>query len=95
MAAYVVADVEVTDSAGFHEYKTAVLPVVNAYGGEFLARGGSIEPLEGGWAPTRLTILKFDSVAQAKEWYESQEYRPLRELRQKTTKTKILIVEGL
>ncbi|MBI2996950.1 MAG: DUF1330 domain-containing protein [Deltaproteobacteria bacterium] len=95
MPAYVIADVEVTDAVGFGEYLKAVSALVAARGGTYVARGGAVEVLEGDWVPTRLTILKFDSVAQAKAWYESPEYRPLRDLRKKTTKSKLLIVEGL
>lgn len=95
MPAYVIADVEVTDPVGFEEYKKAVPALIAAHGGTYVARGGAVEALEGNWVPTRLTILKFDSVAQAKAWYESPEYRPLRDLRKKTTKSKLLIVEGL
>jgi uncharacterized protein (DUF1330 family) len=95
MPAYVIADVEVTDPVGFEEYRSAVSPLIAAYGGSYVARGGAVDALEGDWAPKRLTILKFDSVAQAKAWYESPEYRPLRDLRKKTTKSKLLLVEGL
>jgi uncharacterized protein (DUF1330 family) len=95
MPAYVIADVEVTDPIGFEEYRKSVTAVIAAHGGTYVARGGAVEALEGNRLPTRLTILKFDSVAQAKAWYESPEYRPLRDLRKKTTKSKLLIVEGL
>jgi uncharacterized protein (DUF1330 family) len=95
MPAYVIADVEVTDPVGFEEYRKAVSPLIAAHGGAYVARGGAVEALEGDWEPTRLTILKFDSVAQAKAWYESPEYRPLQDLRKKTTKSKLLVVEGL
>ena len=95
MPAYVIADVEVTDPVGFEEYRKAVSPMIAAHGGTYVARGGAVEALEGDWKPTRLTILEFDSVAQAKARYESPEYRPLRDLRKKTTKSKLLVVEGL
>ena len=95
MPAYVIADVEVTDPVGFEEYRKAVSPLIEAHGGTYVARGGAVEALEGDWVPKRLTILKFDSVAQAKRWYESPEYRPLKDLRKKTTNSKLLIVEGL
>ena len=95
MPAYVIADVEVTDPVGFEEYRKAVSPLIAAHGGTYAARGGAVEALEGDWKPTRLTIIKFDSVAQARGWYDSPDYRPLKDLRKKTTKSKLLIVEGL
>lgn len=95
MPTYVIADITVTDPTGFEEYKKAVPAVIAAHGGTYVARGGAVETLEGDWSPARLTILKFDSVAQVRTWYESPEYRPLMELRKKSTKTNLLIVEGL
>ena len=95
MPAYVIANVEITDPVAFAEYLKGGPGTVAAYGGSYVARRGAVEVLEGDWAPTRLTVLKFDGVAQAKAWYESPEYRPLREIRQKSAKSKILIVEGL
>lgn len=94
MPAYVIADVQVTDPVGFETYRAAVRPVVEACGGIFIARGGAIEVLDGDWKPSRLTLLRFDSVAQAKAWYDSPDYRPLRDIRSRTTRTNILIVEG-
>ncbi len=95
MPAYVVADVEVTDPVAFGEYLKAGPAIIAAHGGSYVARGGAVEVLEGNWAPTRMTIIKFDSVAQARAWIESPEYRPLRAIRHKAAKSKIVIVEGV
>ena len=95
MSAYVIANVEVTDPVAFGEYLKAAPATVSAHGGTYVARRGAVEVLEGDWVPTRLTILKFDGIAQAKAWYESPEYRPLREIRNKAARSKILIVEGM
>lgn len=95
MPAYVIADITVTDHAGFEEYKKAVAATIATFGGSYVARGGAVEALEGDWSPARLTVLKFDSVAQAKAWYHSAEYRPLRDLRKKSTNSNLLVVDGL
>jgi uncharacterized protein (DUF1330 family) len=58
-------------------------------------RGGALESLEGGWAPKRMVILEFPSMAQAKAWYTSTEYRDLLAMRQRTTKSKVVLVEGV
>ena len=95
MAAYVIVDIQVTDPAGYAEYRQLAPPVVAAYGGRYLVRGGALETLEGDWAPQRLVILEFPSVAQAKAWWDSPEYRPLREMRQRTTRSRMVVVEGV
>lgn len=95
MAAYVIVDIQVTDPAGYAEYRRLAPPVVAAYGGKYLVRGGALETLEGDWAPQRLVILEFPSVAQAKAWWDSPEYRPLREMRWRTTLSRMVVVEGV
>jgi uncharacterized protein (DUF1330 family) len=94
MAAYVVVDIEVLDPVGYEEYKKYSAPAVAKYGGKYLARGGKTETLEGSWLPKRLVILEFPTVAQAKQWLESPEYKPGREIRHKTAKTQMVVIEG-
>jgi uncharacterized protein (DUF1330 family) len=95
MPAFFVADVEVLDPEAFKAYAAGAPPTVAQYGGKYIARGGAIEPLEGGWTPKRLTIIQFDSVARCKEWFNSPEYKPFRDLRGRVTKAKLLVTEGL
>lgn len=95
MPAYVIADVEVIDTAGYAEYSRLVPDTITAYGGRYLARGGAIESLEGAWVPKRCVILEFPSMAELKAWWDSPEYRPLRELRERTAKSSLIATEGL
>src|SRR5262249_1588517 len=50
--------------------------------------------LEGQWHPKRLVVLEFPSVEQAKRWYDSEEYRPLKAMRFKASKSNLVLVEG-
>jgi len=94
MPAYVIAELEITNAATFDEYRKGVPASIAAYGGRYLARG-EVEPLEGGWSPKRMVIVEFPSLAQAKAWYDSSEYRDLRALRQRSANTKAVLIEGL
>ena len=94
MSAYIVVQVEVTEPAGYDEYKKMVPSSLAAYGGKFVVRGGACETLEGSWQPRRLVVLEFPSVARAKEWWASSEYRDSKALRQRTAKTEMIVVEG-
>ncbi len=94
MSAYVIAEIEVTDPAGYEEYRKQVLAVVTKYGGKFLVRGGNVKSKEGGWTPKRLVVLEFPSMAQAEKFYDSAEYAPLLRLRQRASRGKLVIVEG-
>lgn len=95
MAAYVINDMEVTDPATFEQYKQLSPPTVAQYGGRFLARGGACTAAEGDWLPKRLVILEFPSVERAQAWLESPEYAPARALRQRSARSRIVIVEGV
>jgi uncharacterized protein (DUF1330 family) len=95
MAGYIVLDVAVRDPVAYEQYKQLAGATVAAYGGRYLVRGGSAEPLEGSWHPSRLVILEFPSVAQARAWWTSPEYEPARAIRQRCADTEMLLVEGL
>ena len=95
MGAYVVADVSVTEPAGFEDYRKQVPATVTKYGGRFVARGGVVQVLEGNWQPKRLVILEFPSAEQAKRWYDSPEYRDPKALRMKTARTNLILVDGV
>lgn len=95
MAGYVVLDINVTDPETFAKYRELAPPAIAAYGGKYLARGGTAEVLEGSWAPNRIVILEFPTVEHAKQWLESAEYRDARALRHASAKTDAIVVQGL
>ena len=95
MVAYVIADIEVTDPEAFEEYRKLVPPLVAKYGGKYLVRGGNFEIVEGDWAPKRLTVLEFESLERAKQFYDSAEYEPVKQIRLKSTPSNLLLVEGV
>ena len=95
MSAYVIADITVNDQERYEDYKILAPPAIASYGGKYVARGGKAENLEGDWEPDRIVILEFESMEKAKQFIESTEYREARALRQKTAKSKMIVVEGL
>lgn len=95
MPAYVIANIEVTDPAAMADYLKGAPATVTAHGGTYIARGGAIHVAEGDWAPTRLSIIRFESMAAARAWIDSQEYAPLRAIRQNAARSRFVIVDGL
>jgi uncharacterized protein (DUF1330 family) len=93
--AYLVGIVTIEDAEGFAEYARQVPELIARYGGRYIARGGTVEVLEGSWAPARVTLAEFDSLEQAKRWYESEEYQALAEIRRRSAKADLVLVEGL
>ncbi len=94
MTAYMIVDNEVIDPEGFREYQKRVGSTLKPYGGKFLVRGGTYETVEGDWPLHRLILLEFPSVEQARRWYQSDEYAPVKDIRLKTAVTQVILVQG-
>jgi uncharacterized protein (DUF1330 family) len=94
VAAYLVADVEVTNPDEFQKYSDRVVATVKQYGGRYLIRGGQTEVLEGASKARRITILEFPSVDQLKRWYHSPEYQAIVGFRARSTISTLLCVSG-
>jgi len=94
MPAYVVVEVEVSDPVRYEDYKRMVPPSLAPFEGRFLVRGGKVETLEGEWSPKRLVIVEFPSVEKARAWWNSAGYEEAKALRQATSRTRMIVVEG-
>jgi uncharacterized protein (DUF1330 family) len=94
LAAYVIAEVDVTDTEVYEGYRKLVPPTLEKYGGKFLVRGGAVESKEGGWQPSRLVVIEFASMDAARMWYESPEYTAAMAIRHSAANSRVVIVEG-
>lgn len=95
MAAYLIADVEITDPQGYEEYKRRAALSIARYGGRYLARGGRHEVLEGAWTPTRLVLLEFPDMAALEAWYGSTDYALAKPFRLANARSAFVALEGL
>ncbi len=95
MSVYMIIGVEITDPGAYAEYIKKVPPVLKKFGGRYLARGGDVTVLSGDWRPERVILLEFPSSEHVRQWLMSPEYAPLAVLREKSTRTKAILVEGL
>ena len=95
MSAYFIVDIDIRDAAGLEEYRKQIPATLTKYGGRFIVRGGRFERVEGNWLPKRLVLLEFPSIERAKQWYDSEEYRPLKEMRLKASDSNIVLVDGV
>jgi uncharacterized protein (DUF1330 family) len=96
MAAYVIAEVEITDPVAYEEYRRQVPATIAAFGGRFVVRAGRYEVVEGTWEPARLVILEFDSLERAQAWHASPEYQAVKAIRDRTAHTRhVILAEGV
>ncbi len=95
MKAYLIANVDIKDTAIINQYLKASPEVIKKYSGRFLVRGGEHWVAEGDWNPQRLVIVEFESMQKAKAFWHSEDYKPLKALRQSASKTNLLLVNGI
>jgi len=95
MSAYIIARVNVTDPAQYEKYKALAPAAIKNYGGEYLARGGTVETLEGPDEARRVVVLRFETMDAARAFYNSPEYQAAKAEREGAADGQFLIVEGL
>ena len=95
MAAYVIAQMEITDPQAFEHYRAEVPATLGGFGGRFIVRGGESETLEGDWWPKRLVIIEFPDRETAKAWWSSQAYAAPKALRQRSARTELIVIDGM
>jgi uncharacterized protein (DUF1330 family) len=92
--AYIITEVEIIDQEAFNEFSPKVAEATEADGGTYLARGGKVMPLEG-QPPKRVIVTVYDSLEKAEASRSSAAWKAITPLREKATKTRSYIVEGL
>jgi uncharacterized protein (DUF1330 family) len=96
MAAYVITDIKVSDVEKYKGYQALTPDAIRAAGGEFLARGGRTEILEGDFDLGRVVVVRFDTMEAARAFYNSAGYVAARAARAGATERfNMFIVEGL
>lgn len=93
MATFVVGELQVTDPEPFSRYLERVTATVERYGGRYVAAGQVVDVLEGDFRPHAAAVIAFDRCEDARRWYESEEYRAIRGLRQSSGRTSVVVVE--
>lgn len=94
MKYYVIAEMQVTDPSWVAAYVQVVTPMIERYGGRYLARTSGIEKLEGDRPPPQVVVVEWPSREAAMAFYESEEYRPYRESRIAGARNEFALVAG-
>lgn len=93
---YLIVRAEVHDVGAYEVYRRLAEQAIRLYGGRYLVRGGAVERLEGMQElPGRVAIVEFESAAQVRRFYESEEYRVARESRAGIADMDLIVVEGV
>jgi uncharacterized protein (DUF1330 family) len=93
-AYYIATPIEIMDPEGMKKYATGSHHVLESFGGRYLMQRAPAQCLAGDWNPKYLTILEFPTKQRLLEWYDSDSYRPWRELRERSAKASIVVTEA-
>ena len=93
--AYVIAHPKIKDMEKFRaDYASKVDATIEAYGGKFLVRTSDKLASEGEQG-TLSVVIEFESKEKAMGWYNSDLYKPVKELRQKNSEGNLIIIKGV
>ncbi len=95
MSAFIIVDTKINNPTAYEEYKKLAKPIVEKYGGKYLARGGAIDVIEDSlWSPTRIVIVEFPDIKSARAFIDSDEYEPVKLLRTENADCTLFILDG-
>ena len=94
--AYILLDTKITNPIAFEDYKVAVKPIAEKFGGEYLTRGGKMDVVQNElWNPTRIVLIQFPSMVSAYRFLESPDYAPIKDIRLANSNTTLMVLEGI
>lgn len=92
--AYTIAEIEVTDPATYKKYADATGRGIPAAGGRFIVRGGKTVVLNGP-QPKQIAVIQWESLEKARAFFESEAYKQLVPIRDKSSNFRAFIIEGV
>ena len=95
MSGYVIANIDVKNQEAYKEYIDRVKPIVDKFGGEYLVRNGEYKIIDGEWKYPRTVVIKFPTYEKALEWYNSEEYKPVKPIRLANSEANGIIIKGV
>ena len=94
MTGYAIFNIEIKKPEEYKEYVEKVKPVAEMYGGKYIVRAGETVVVEGTWTYPRTVVIKFPSYKKALEWYNSEEYKPIKQIRLDNSIANGIIIKG-
>jgi uncharacterized protein (DUF1330 family) len=94
MPALLIVDTKISDPDAYDTYKVQAKPLAEKYGGVYRARGGDVDILEDElWSPTRMVIIEFPDMESGRQFINSEEYKPVRAIRNANSECTVVLVE--
>jgi uncharacterized protein (DUF1330 family) len=94
---YLISEADaITDLTAIKKYGEKVPETLAPVNGHyhFVVAGGKAQSLDGE-APQGIVVIAFESVEQARAWYDSPAYQAIKPIRQSAVKGRMFLVEGV
>ena len=91
---YLIGQITITDPKKYQQYASETETIIKNFGGRYLIRGGDQIIAEGTPQGNCDVVVEFDSLEKAKEFYKSEEYAKIIDIRKENSIGYILMVEG-
>jgi len=92
MACYFIANIAIEDDEVYRKYLDEAADVFDRFNGTYLAVDDAPVVLEGSWDYTRVVVIRFDTPADFRAWYDSPDYRRIREFRLAASRCDTILV---
>ena len=95
MPVYQIVDLDIHNPELYARYVNSVADIVRLYCGRYLVRGGKVIQMNGDWHPQRLVVIEFENIEKLSQCYASPEYREIAPLREQSSRSNSIVVEGV
>ena len=95
MSGFAISNIDVKKPEEYKEYVEKVKPIAEKFGGDYIIRGGETKIVEGNWSYPRTVVIKFPSFQRALDWYNSEEYEPIKQIRLDNSVSNGIIIKGV
>ncbi len=86
---------KIKDDELFQQFAVLAKPLIEAHGGRYLAIEREPDVASGEWPFVRTIIVRFPSLAAARAWFDSPEYRGLTPMRERAIDVNFVFVRDL
>jgi uncharacterized protein (DUF1330 family) len=91
---YAVVLLDVKDADLYSRYANKATEIEDRHGGRPLVVSDVAEVVDGSWPSSRVVVLEFPSIDDARAWYRDPDYQALIPLRHAATASSVALVEG-
>lgn len=93
-SAYVVGQISVENAQLWADYKSQVSATLEPFGAQIMFRGEHAGDYAGQSLFSQIVVIRFDSLALADHWFESEAYQALIPLREKAARVQLSVFKA-